>query len=72
MCLCGGGGGGALSPFPNVTKFPGISSAPLNHLIIASFLLLGENKQQKVKILVLASVNEKRVSGLLLIFCPEK
>lgn len=61
-----------LHPQPNITKFPGISSASLSHLTIASFLLVGENKQQKVKILVRASVNENRVSCLPFIFCPEK
>lgn len=59
---CGVGG----PPFLplNVTKFPGISSAPLSHLTIASLLLVRENKQRKVKTLVLAPVNENRVRRL--------
>ena len=39
---------------------------------MASFLLVGENKQQKVKTLQLASMNENRDPRLRLIFCPEK
>lgn len=54
-----GVGGEHFSPTPTSLNSLAFLSVPLSHPTIASFLLVGENKQQKVKTLLLASVNKK-------------
>lgn len=54
-----GGGGEHFSPPPMSVNSLTFLSIPLSHLTVTSFLLVGENKQQKVKTLLLASVNKK-------------
>lgn len=54
-----GVGGEHFSPPPMSVNSLTFLSIPLSHLTVTSFLLVGENKQQKVKTLLLASVNKK-------------